>query len=69
VCPDSTPAPALLPRLLDVKKAGEYLGVSAWTVRHSQALQAARVELPGLSKKLYDRLVLDQLVGRWRVAE
>lgn len=55
--------PGLCPRLLDVKQAGAYLGVSPWTVREL----AWRGELPEVRigrRLLFDIRDLDGLVER-----
>jgi len=60
----------LTPRLLDDRAAGEYLGVSRWTVRDLEAagvLPRVRLPLPGgrdLRRLLYDRTDLDRLIER-----
>ena len=64
VCPAPASSP-LLPRLLDVSATADYTSLSVWTVRHSGALAPARVRVPGVSRVLFDRQVLDQLVTRW----
>lgn len=56
------------PRLLDVRAAAAYLGVSSWTVRDLEAagaLRRVRLPLPSgreVRRVLYDRLDLDRLV-------
>jgi hypothetical protein len=56
------------PRLLGLKAAASYLGVSTWTIRGWLATgQLTRVSLPGaeggdLDRLLVDRLDLDRLV-------
>jgi len=62
----------LLPRLLDLKAAAAYLGVSAWTVRDLEASGTLRrVSIPlgpgrDLRKLLFDRRDLDLLVETWK---
>src|SRR6266508_2326105 len=62
----------LAPRLLDVKAAGRYLGVSPWTIRDLEfagTLARVRVPLPGsreLRKLLFDRADLDRLIQAWK---
>ena|SRR5256712_2105136 len=59
-------------RLLDVRAAAAYLGVSTWTVRDLEAagsLPRVRVPLPGgreLRKLLFDRADLDRLIETWK---
>lgn len=66
-------APAL-PRLLDVRGAAAYLGVSTWTLRELVSrgvLPRVRVPLPAsgeLRKVLLDREDLDRLVEAWKDA-
>jgi hypothetical protein len=61
------------PRLLDLKAAAAYLGVSPWTVRDLEAngtLQRISIPLgPGrdLRKLLFDRQDLDQLIDSWKM--
>lgn len=55
------------PRLLGVREAGTYLGVSFWTVRNM--LRDGRlcpVRVPGLVRVLVDRLDLDRLIEGWK---
>lgn len=64
---DSTPA-----RLLDVRAAAAYLGVSLWTIRDLEASGILRrVSIPvsaqrDLRKLLFDRQDLDRLVEAWK---
>jgi hypothetical protein len=62
----------ILPRLLDLRAAAAYLGVSPWTVRDLEANGTLRrVNVPSgpgrdLRKLLFDRQDLDQLVETWK---
>ena len=62
----------ILPRLLDLRAAAAYLGVSPWTVRDLEATGTLRrVNVPSgpgrdLRKLLFDRKDLDQLVEAWK---
>ena len=62
----------ILPRLLDLRAAAAYLGVSPWTVRDLEANGTLRrVNVPSgpgrdLRKLLFDRKDLDQLVEAWK---
>jgi len=64
-------APAL-PRLLDLKGAAAYLGVSPWTVRDLEAagsLRRVRIPLANgkeLRKLAFDRQDLDRLIEAWK---
>ena len=61
------------PRLLDLKAAAAYLGVSPWTVRDLEANGTLRrISIPlgagrDLRKLLFDRQYLDQLVDSWKM--
>jgi hypothetical protein len=61
------------PRLLDLKAAAAYLGVSPWTVRDLEANGTIRrISIPlgagrDLRKLLFDRQDLDQLVDSWKM--
>jgi hypothetical protein len=61
------------PRLLDLKAAAAYLGVSPWTIRDLEANGTLRrVSIPigagrDLRKLLFDRQDLDQLVESWKI--
>ena len=61
------------PRLLDLKGAAAYLGVSPWTIRDLEANGTLRrVNVPlgmgkDLRKLLFDREDLDQLVDLWKI--
>lgn len=63
---------AVGPRLLNVRGAGEYLGVSGWTIRDLIAAgKLRRVLIPGangrdLRRVLLDRADLDALIDRWK---
>jgi hypothetical protein len=60
------------PRLLDVRAAAAYLGVSPWTIRDLEANGTLRrVNVPSgpgrdLRKLLFDRKDLDHLVEAWK---
>jgi hypothetical protein len=62
----------ILPRLLDLKGAAAYLGVSPWTIRDLEANgMLRRVNVPSgqgrdLRKLLFDRQDLDHLVEAWK---
>ena len=66
-----TSAP-LLPRLLDLQTAAQYLGLSPWTVRDLEAagsVPRVRIPLPHageLRKLLFDRHDLDWLIDTWK---
>src|SRR2546429_591418 len=59
-------------RLLNLKAAANYLGVSPWTIRDLEAkrvLKRVTVPLPGgteLRKLLFDKVELDRLIDVWR---
>lgn len=61
------------PRLLDLKAAAAYLGVSPWTIRDLEADgMIRRVNVPlgmgkELRKLLFDREDLDHLVDSWKI--
>ena len=61
------------PRLLDLKGAAAYLGVSPWTIRDLESRGTLRrVNVPlgmgkDLRKLLFDREDLDQLVDSWKI--
>jgi len=63
----------VLPRLLDLRAAAAYLGVSPWTVRDLEANGTLRrISIPlgagrDLRKLLFDREELDQLVVLWKM--
>ncbi len=63
----------IAPRLLDLKAAAAYLGVSPWTVRDLEANGTIRrISIPlgagrDLRKLLFDRQDLDQLVDSWKM--
>jgi hypothetical protein len=60
------------PRLLDLRAASSYLGVSEWTVRDLEAagtVPRIRIPLPHageLRKLLFDRADLDRLIEAWK---
>jgi len=60
------------PRLLDLKAAASYLGVSPWTIRDLETNGTLRrVSIPlgvgrDLRKLLFDRQDLDHLVEAWK---
>lgn len=62
----------ILPRLLDLRAAAAYLGVSPWTIRDLEANGTLRrVNVPSgpgrdLRKLLFDRQDLDHLVETWK---
>lgn len=68
----ATTVERLPPRLLDLRGAAAYLGVSSWTIRDLEAagtLRRVRIPLPNageLRKLLFDRMDLDGLIGRWK---
>ena len=61
------------PRLLNLKAAATYLGVSPWTVRDLEARRVLkRVSVPlsagaELRKLLFDKVDLDRLIEAWKV--
>ncbi len=63
---------AISPRLLDLRAAAAYLGVSPWTIRDLEANGTLRrVNVPSgqgrdLRKLLFDRQDLDHLVEAWK---
>lgn len=63
---------ATAPRLLNLKAAATYLGVSPWTIRDLEArrvLNRVSVPLPGgaeLRKLLFDKVDLDRLIEAWK---
>ena len=65
---------SLQPRLLDLKAAAAYLGVSSWTVRDLETNGTLRrVNIPSgagreLRKLLFDRQDLDRLVETWKAS-
>jgi excisionase family DNA binding protein len=61
--------PALPPRLLGLRDAGAYLGVSAWTARQLVERRELRlVKLPGIARWLVDRADLDALIEKAKAA-
>jgi len=63
-----TPAPVpSTARLLSVRQASAYLGLSTWTVRDLIGRGSLRrVVIPGVRRLLLDRVELDDLVSRGR---
>jgi len=63
---------SILPRLLDLRSAAAYLGVSPWTIRDLETSGTLRrVNVPSgagrdLRKLLFDRVDLDRLVETWK---
>jgi hypothetical protein len=63
---------SISPRLLDLRAAGAYLGVSPWTIRDLEANGTLRrVNVPSgpgrdLRKLLFDRKDLDHLIEAWK---
>ncbi len=63
---------AIVPRLLSLKQAALYLGVSPWTVRDLESagvLPRVRIPLPNngeLRNLLFDREDLDRLIEKWK---
>jgi excisionase family DNA binding protein len=61
-------------RLLTVREAAAYLGVSRWSLREIEwAGKLKRVRIPlsgdgGLRRVLYDRADLDRLIKSWKEA-
>jgi excisionase family DNA binding protein len=54
-------------RLLGVRAAGQYLGVSPYTIRNMiRDGRLCPVRMPGLARVLVDRLDLDQLIEAWK---
>ena len=62
----------VLPRLLDVEAASQYLGVSTWVTRalvDAGTLKRVRLPMPDgrdLRKLLFDRADLDRLIDGWK---
>lgn len=57
------------PRLLGVREAGDYLGVSRFTIRNM--IRDGRlhpVSVPGLKRALVDRHDLDALIESWKAS-
>jgi len=66
--PEACQTSALPPRLLGVREAGSYLGVSPFTIRNMlKDKRLCPVRVPGLIRVLVDRLDLDQLIEGWKV--
>jgi hypothetical protein len=61
-------------RLVDLRTAAAYLGLSVWTVRELEwkgALPRVRIPLPGggeVRKLLFDQRDLDRLIESWKEA-
>ena len=59
-------------RLLNLKAAANYLGISPWTIRDLEAkgvLKRVTVPLPSgteLRKLLFDKVDLDRLIEAWK---
>jgi excisionase family DNA binding protein len=52
-------------RLLSVREAANYLGISTWTLRALvRAGAVPRVSLPGVRRLLFDREELDRVIER-----
>ncbi len=69
----ASPSEPTVPRLLNLKAAAAYLGVSPWTIRDLEAAGTLkRVSIPvgrkDLRKLLFDRIDLDELIERWKTA-
>ena len=65
-----TSGPSCHGRLLGVREAGEYLGVSPFTIRNMVRDGRLRaVPVPGLKRILVDRVDLDRLIEAWKVSE
>jgi hypothetical protein len=68
----ASPSELITPRLLNLRAAANYLGVSPWTIRDLEArgvLKRVTVPLPGgteLRKLLFDKLELDRLIDVWK---
>jgi len=68
----ASPSKLITPRLLNLRAAANYLGVSPWTIRDLEArgvLKRVTVPLPGgaeLRKLLFDKLELDRLIDVWK---
>ena len=63
----TTSSAALPPRLLGVRDAALYLGVSPFTVRNMiRDGRLQNVSVPGLTRVLVDRLDLDSLIETWK---
>jgi excisionase family DNA binding protein len=62
----SAPAP-VAPRLLGVKDAARYLGLSAFTIRNMvKDKRLLAVAIPGLARVLLDVRDLDALIESWK---
>jgi len=63
--PAQKAASPMAPRLLPLKKAAEYLGVTVWTIRERiWAGDIPVVRFPGGRKMYIDRLDLDSFIER-----
>jgi hypothetical protein len=68
----ASPSKLITPRLLSLRAAANYLGVSPWTIRDletKRVLKRVTVPLPGgteLRKLLFDKEELDRLIDVWR---
>ncbi len=68
----ASPSELITPRLLNLRAAANYLGVSPWTIRDLEAkriLKRVTVPLPGgteLRKLLFDKVELDRLIEAWK---
>jgi excisionase family DNA binding protein len=57
------------PRLLGVRAAGEYLGVSRFTIRNMlRDTRLRAVVVPGVNRVLVDRVELDLLIEGWKAS-
>ncbi len=62
--------PVVLPRLLGVREAGAYLGISPFTIRNMvRDGRLPVVHVPGLTRVLLDIKDLDGLVDAWKRGE
>jgi len=68
----ASPSELITPRLLNLRAAANYLGVSPWTIRDLESrgvLKRVTVPLPGgaeLRKLLFDKQELDRLIDVWK---
>src|SRR2546428_11755523 len=68
----ASPSELITPRLLNLRAAANYLGVSPWTIRDLEGkgvLKRVTVPLPSgteLRKLLFDKLELDRLIDVWK---
>ena len=69
---NASPSKLITPRLLSLRAAANYLGVSPWTVRDLEARGVLkRVSVPlsagaELRKLLFDKVDLDHLIEAWK---